>query len=165
MCQERSPTAQHISTLLNVGTALGPHPGISIYSHFQEKSPPNTTPSQTTLMPQVSGLGRQKAAQLLPTMQPLRRSQSRSEGEGATALPAACACCSPPQLRGHCLLQHLCTCFFALRSQKKEFPSLNSKPRHTPSVLFGENLGGLFAKSAPALCSLLNPELDLAPKK
>lgn len=98
------------STRLSDGTAPGPHPGISIISHFQETSPPNSTPSQTTPVPQVSGPGRQRAAQLLPTMQPLRRSQSRSEEEGAAALPAARACCSPPQLGGHCLPHHLCTC-------------------------------------------------------
>lgn len=129
---------------------------------FSGKVPPKHNPLPDN--PHAAGVrSGQAESSSAPSSYSTPALQPKQERGGRGRSPACSLCLLlPTSAQGS--LPSPAPCSSAPRSQKEEFPSLISKPRHTPPVLFGENLGGLFVKSTPSLCSLLSPELDLAPK-
>lgn len=158
----------HIAERWHSTAAPSWHRGIPIISRLQEKPPKKSPPSPPLW---ASGLGRQKTAQLLPNMQPLRCGQSTRGGRGRqlclppAALPAPGPSSHLSRFTAVPATSASRAWLFAQRSQKEEVPLLKSEPRQTPSILpFGWNLEGLFVKPASAPRSPLHKGLDPAPK-
>lgn len=138
MCQERSPNAQHVS-------AMAQHRGLILAFlsfHIFRKCPPQTQPppKQPPCRRCQVWAGREQLSSFqLCNPCAAAKAGARRKGPQRCLQPAPAA----PHLSSG-VTAFPTTSALAPRRQKEELPSLNSKPRQTPSVLpFGENLGGL----------------------